>query len=201
VAGESYVIFIRAAAGSAVTSGNYVVTVNFATDAASLTPVFSGSVAGAQQDSSQLRVAKTQLYRFDLAAQAAAADVGVQLSLYDARTGAVVASFAAAAGSTRTEYVWLPQGDYVILATHRSRSGATAAPVAFTLLAAAISDDQGPNPIDPTDLPTPDAGPDWIWTDHPDQPLIIDELPPLEDPWAIWDYNEYEVDYYLANLA
>ena len=94
-ANEDYVLFVRAASGSPVTQGNYVATVNFATDTANnLRTVFSGDVPATGNNISRFTTYKTQLFRFDLLARGANVNSGVQLNIYDARTGDIVSSFA-----------------------------------------------------------------------------------------------------------
>lgn len=204
VAGENYVLFVRSPSGTTVAPGNYVATINFATDPASqMRTVYSGSVTSVAQSLSKLTTYKTQLFRFDLSSQALSNDAGVQLSIYDARTGNVVASLAAANGRVRTDYVWLGAGEYILKATRRVRLASAAGSVNFTLRADVISDDQGPLPIDPTKLPeTP--FPDWTWDIMPPTvpPPIIDVVVPLpEDPWSTDIILSPFDDYYLHFLA
>jgi hypothetical protein len=146
--------------------------------------LFQGDVVGSESDYSRLQTSKSQLFRFDLSATATTSNEGVQLTFFDARTRDAVFTISVGAGLTTTEYVWLAQGDYVLRAVARTRGGATAGRVNFRLRADGISDDQGPNPIDPTivipPIPTPP-----IWTDYPPQILPPVALPPMviEDPW------------------
>lgn len=202
--GEVYVLLVRAPADATVAPGNYVATINFATDPASnLRNLFSGRVTNTLEDVSKLKTYKTQLFRFDLSSRSISADAGVQLSIYDARTGAVVASMAAAIGLAKTDFVWLGAGEYILRASKRVRVAGAPGAVNFTLRADVISDDQGPLPIDPTRLPEP-TYPDWEWETVPptSPPPIIDFVDPLpEDPWTIdVDYTPYE-DYYASFLA
>jgi hypothetical protein len=204
VPNEHYVLLVRTPSGTVVAPGNYVATINFATDIASdIRTVFSASVTSTSSSLSKLTTYKTQLFRFDLKSQAISNDAGVQLSIYDARTGAIVAAMAASNGLARTEYVWLGAGEYILRATKRVRVAGTPGSVSFTLKADVISDDQGPLPIDPTKIPeTP--YPDWDWETVPPTapPPIIDFVIPLpEDPWTIdVDYTPYE-DYYASFIA
>ena len=203
VANENYVLFVRTATGSLVKQGNYVATINFATDPADeLLTVFSGSVNATGENVSKFTTYKTQLFRFDLTAQSTTANAGVQLNVFDARTGNIVSSFATASGEVRTSYVWLGAGEYYFVATSRSRVGTPLRAGSFSLVADVISDDQGPNPIDPT-LPPPPTLPDWDWESaSPTDPTIIDFVePPLEDPWTSdFDYGFFE-DFYQEFLA
>ena len=202
-ANENYVLFVRAASGSPVSQGNYVATINFATEPADeLRTVFSGSVNATGENVSKFTTYKTQLFRFDLSAQSTTADAGVQLNIFDARTGDIVSAFATASGEVRTAYVWLGAGEYYFVVTSRSRVGTPLRAGSFSLVADVISDDQGPNPVDPT-LPPPPTLPDWDWESaSPTDPTIIDIVePPLEDPWTSdFDYSFFE-DFYLEFLA
>jgi hypothetical protein len=204
VPGESYVLLVRSPSGTTVAPGNYVATINFATDPASqLRTVYSGSVTSAGQNLSKLTTYKTQLFRFDLSSQSLSNDAGVQLSIYDARTGAIVASMASANGLARTDYIWLGAGEYILRAVRRVRVAAATASVNFTLRADVLSDDQGPLPIDPTRLPeTP--YPDWDWETIPPTvpPPIINIVVPLpEDPWSIDILLSPFDNYYATILA
>lgn len=203
-AGEELVLVVRGADGAPVEAGNYVATMDFATNEAGLRTVFSSSLDQRADNISRLRVPKTQLFRFDLAAEAASADQAVQLSLYDARSGEIVTSFAAVAGATRTQYVWLGAGDYYLRATSRTREGATPLPVLFTLRADGVSDDQGPNPIDPTMSAETADYPDWEWeeTSPEEPPAAIDYVEPtFEDPWTSDSVDEFYFQYYQEFLA
>ena len=120
------------------------------------------------------------------------------MTFFDARTRDAVFTLSVGAGLTSTEYIWLAQGEYVIRAVTRTRRGIPAGRVNFILRSDVISDDQGPNPIDPTIVMPPMQDP-WIWIDYP--PDLFTEpipLPPMviEDPWL----NEISVplhfDYY-----
>lgn len=198
VRNADYVVAILHAPNSTVTSGNYALTVDLATEAASMKELFRGSVTGNQSDYSRLVTHKSQLFRFDLTASATTLNEGVQLTFFDARTRDAVFTLSVGAGLTSTEYIWLAQGEYVIRAVTRTRRGIPAGRVNFILRSDVISDDQGPNPIDPTIVMPPMQDP-WIWIDYP--PDLFTEpipLPPMviEDPWL----NEISVplhfDYY-----
>lgn len=195
---EQYVLFVRTATGSPVSQGNYVATVDFATESASqLRRVFAGNVTATGENVSRFTTFKTQLFRFDLSALSTNANAGVQLNIYDAKTGNIVSSFAAASGVSRTAYVWLGAGEYYFVATSRSRPGTPALAVGFSLFADVISDDQGPNPIDPTQLPPP-IMPDWEWEPAPPTvPTVINYVePPFENPWTSdFDYTFLEEFY------
>ncbi len=201
---ERYVLMVRSESGATVRPGNYVATINFATEAASnMRTVYTGRVTSTLEHLSKLTTYKTQLFRFDLSAQSSSLDAGLQISIYDAKTGAIVATLAAATGIPKTEYVWLGAGDYILRASKRSRSVNVPGTVSFSLKADVISDDQGPLPIDPTRLPQP-TFPDWNWETTPpsNPPPIIDYVDPLpEDPWRNdIDYALYK-NFYEAFLA
>lgn len=205
LAGEHYVLLVRSPSGTEVAPGNYVATINFATNSASaLRTVYSDIVTNASASLSKLTIPKTQLFRFDLSSQADSNDIGVQLNIFDARTGAMVAAMASANGLARTEYVWLGAGEYVLKAINRARLPSAVGVASFSLRADVISDDQGPLPIDPTQIPEyPEE--DWIWGEIPptSPPPIIDFFVPLpEDPWNIdvfySPYDDYYATYYLA---
>jgi hypothetical protein len=184
VKNAEYIVAVLHRENSTVTSGNYALTVDLSTEAASMKELFRGNVVGGQSDFSRLETSKSQLFRFDLSATATTSNEGVQLTFFDARTRDAVFTISVGAGLTTTEYIWLAQGNYVIQAVARTRRGVTAGRVNFRLLADGISDDQGPNPIDPTIAMPPLLRPP-VWIDYPPQvsPPVI--LPPMviEDPW------------------
>lgn len=184
VKNADYIVAVLHKENSTVTSGNYALTIDLSTEAASMKELFRGHVVGGQSDFSRLETSKSQLFRFDLSATATTSNEGVQLTFFDARTRDAVFTLSVGAGLTTTEYIWLAQGDYFIQAVARTRRGVTAGRVNFRLLADGISDDQGPNPIDPTIAMPPLLRPP-VWVDYPPQvtPPVI--LPPMviEDPW------------------
>ena len=191
VAGQVYVLGIRTKTGSAFASGNYVVSIDFGTDIAATKPLISGSVSFGQDTTTGLRVNKTQLFRFDLLAQSGSLNDGVQITIYDARTKQIMLEISSASQSAAKDYVWLSKGEYIIRASKRSRAGRTLDPIDFVLSADGISDDQGPNPIDPTMPPQP---PTEVETEiFPFNGLdIIDyPIPTFEDPW----FDEYELGF------
>lgn len=197
VPGGTYVVGVRASAGASVTTGNYIVTADVATDPAEVSEVFSGSVSGNAADFSNFTTYKSQLFRFDLSAFGGNNSQGVQLTFIDQRTRNIALTISVANGASTTEYVWLPKGDYLIMADLRTRTGGSTTPIGFRLLADVLSDDQGPNPVDPTNILSPPAPP-WRWTPPPtSQPPVID-LPfvVVEDPWLEESYIEFVPNYY-----
>ncbi|RPI89941.1 MAG: hypothetical protein EHM42_02175, partial [Planctomycetaceae bacterium] len=66
-AGARYIIGVQTAALTTVAQGNYLITADFATESATLTPLQSGTVTAAAETFGSLTVGKTQLFRFDLA--------------------------------------------------------------------------------------------------------------------------------------
>jgi hypothetical protein len=204
VAGEQYVLLVRAPSGTNAAPGNYVATIHFATDVASeIKTVYSKSVSDSIENISKFKTFKTQLFRFDLSSQSTSNDIGVQFSIYDARTGAIVAAMASANNLARTDYVWLGAGDYILRASRLLRGTSTNGTAHFTLRAAVMSDDQGPLPINPSELPEA-YDPEWYWEEIPPEepPPIIDYVDPLpEDPWTSdVDYTHFE-DYYDSYIA
>jgi hypothetical protein len=203
----NYVLFIRGDRSSPVTSGNYLVAVDFATtQPENVEQVFTAQLTPEESlHLSRLNVNKTQLFRFDLSANAATNVPGVQLDFYNARTGDVVTSIAAAANSIRTANVWLEAGSYFIKATPLTSTGvALTQPFDFALAIASLSDDQGPNPLDPTNPFPPSNDPiyDWLILDPTAPPAIIDSLePPLEDPWNSDFFLDYYENFYLTLLG
>ncbi len=199
VAGAEYVVGIQSRASASTRTGNYILTVDFATEAANMKELFSGSVSGTRADFSRIETSKPQLFRFDLSALAGTSREGIQLSFFNERTRDLVFTLSVGAGLTATEYFWLPQGAFIVRADARTRPGQTAGNITYRLRADVLSDDQGPNPVDPTMILPPPAADPWIWTDYPvsNPPLI--SLPPviMEDPWL--DEHTFDLfhDYYM----
>lgn len=207
VSDSDYLLFVRADRDSTVSSGNYLVTVDFATtEPEDLDSIFTAQLTPEQSlHVSQLNINKTQLFRFDFSAIASSNVPGVQLDFYNARTGDVVASFAAAANTVRTANVWLERGSYIIKATPLiSNATATSPAINFSLAIASLSDDQGPNPLDPTNPFPPSNDPiyDWLILDPVNPPPIINSVePPFEDPWNSDFYLDYYERFYLTLLG
>lgn len=198
-ANATYVIGVQTLATSETRTGNYLLAVDFSTEAAGMTDMFSGEVAGIQSDFSNLQSRKSQLFRFDLSATATTTDQGIQLSIFNARTRDLVFTFSVGAGITTTEYLWLPKGEYVVKADARTRSGPVSGSVGYRLRADVLSDDQGPNPVDPTQVLPPIQDP-WIWTDYPPTSPPTLSLPPtlIDDPWMDERTLDYLADYYTT---
>lgn len=193
---QNYVLFVRRQANSSVHTGNYVATVNFGTNpATSLRTMHSGTVGFQSDDFSKVTTTKTQLFRFDLTAQSSNIDHAVQMSIYDERTGDLVASFAAASGSTKTEFVWLGTGAYVLRATARNRYSLSTGQIQFLLKADTVSDDQGPRAVNPL------LGPPKDWEVGPATgvlPTVGPVEPPFLSPWnSDFDYSIYLGYYFL----
>lgn len=198
--GTEYIIFVRSAEGSTVGEGNYVLTADFATNPAeSPDLLYNANVSRANEHITRLEVRKTQLFQFELLASAASAADGVQLSIYDALSGEIVATLAGAAGISQSDFVWLSQGTYYIRATARNQSGGNSGLVAFSLRASILSDDQGPLQIDPNDPQYPD------FEIYPLPPLEVPPIinivePPFEDPWRSNFFDDAFLDFYFENL-
>jgi hypothetical protein len=198
VAGAEYVIGVQSLATSTNRTGNYLVTVDFATEAASMQTMFNGQVTATQSDFSRLETSKSQLIRFDLSASAATIREGVQISIFDARTRDLVFTLSVGAGLSTTEYIWLRKGDFILRADSRTRQSQSAGTISFRLRADVLSDDQGPNPVDPTILTPPPVMDPWVWTDYPPLNPPVISLPPtvIEDPWLEEQTLELFRDYY-----
>ncbi len=195
--GATYLVGIRSEIDSPTPAVNYALTMNFTTDTASMVNMFEGEIQGAQEDFSNLTTYKPQLFRFDLSASASTSNEGIQLTFIDARTGAVVFIIAAGSGTPASEYIWLPKGEYVLKAESRSRKSQSPGIIGFKLRADVLSDDQGPNPVDPTQI-VPPLETTWNWRDYPisDPPVIDLPYIVVEDPWLNEEYLDFFPDYY-----
>ncbi len=182
--GARYIIRVAADPTATVQIGNYVVTVDAATDAVHLDQLLSGTVVPNAENWSRVNVRKTQLFRFDLQSNSANANRGVAVTAYNARTGDIVFSIVAAGDSLQIDYQWLQQGDYYMRVTPIAREGFGVGPVSYQLAADGISDDQGPLPVDPSD---PYGG--TLDPFDPDGPNEPPEIWPVSDPYGGNPFN------------
>ncbi len=208
-----------------VRTGNYVTTIDFATDAsngaATRERIAVGTAPQTQPAWSRIEVYKTQLFRFDLTAQASSSNLGVRITVYDANRANVVFSMATSAVAPEVAFSWMQRGVYVIMVEALGRNGVVSSPVRYSLSATGISDDQGPLPIDPTDpyggsFPAPSdpfGGPDPFISAVPDpyggatpfpfpeptpslpQPPAFDPPEPY-DPWYLDPYYDFYYDFW-----
>lgn len=151
-----YFLRIRAKA-LPVRTGNYVVSVDFATATtaaeaiATRERIASGVAVANRPTWSRMQVYKTQLFRMQFDARSTSALAGVRITIYDAKRANVIFSMTTAAGTSEVAFAWLQRGVYAIMTEAIGRNNVAPPPVNFTLSASGISDDQGPLPIDPTD--------------------------------------------------
>jgi hypothetical protein len=184
VPGETYVVGIRGRSEAAVSTGNYVLTVDVATVVADMVPLFGGVARPGEKDYSLLTSAKSQLFRIDLSTVATVGQAS-QVTLVDVRTQSVVQTIVAIGGTSSTAFVWLQEGDYVIIATALSQDAANVNPVSYQVTAAVVSDDEGPL-TDGSTGSTGDStsGDTFVWNDIPvdESPLVEDDVI-LNDTW------------------
>lgn len=152
VAAADYYVRVRFAADEPDRAPiNYFVKADFATGERTAAELFSGRTEAAVPTWSTLRVAKTQLFRFELEASGNDPDQAVAISLYDPRTATIVFSMSVQAGFRKNAFAWLQRGDYFTRVTSIGRDAAVPRSLDFRLDGIGISDDQGPLPIDPND--------------------------------------------------
>jgi hypothetical protein len=219
LAATEYFVRVQVSEQSAIQSGNYVVTIDTATQSVQMTTLLEGSLATGQSNWVPVSVLKTQLFRFDLQALDSNRDRGIAIDVYDARTATVIASFAAAGGATIPEFIWLQRGDYYLRVESLVRVPEAAGSVAYRLLADGISDDQGPIRIDPSNpygetIPDSESQPPIVVvpdpyfgtnpylpspttaTPRPDTQTTTYQSPPPKDPWYfITHYFFYQYTY------
>ena len=181
VASETYLVCVRASADAPVSAGNYVLTADFATAVANMNTVLQDAVAPGQRAGIRLTSNRSQLFRLDLAAAAGSADQALQLNIVDAATGTRLQSTGVLAGATGELFIWLPAGEYFVLVTGVSRTQSALSPLAFTLKADVISDDEGPLLEDGGSSTTDPPEGEVYDTDVLDEPGL-DVYPP-ENPW------------------
>ncbi|MEI7702277.1 MAG: hypothetical protein WCK86_20945, partial [Planctomycetia bacterium] len=191
VAGASYVVGIKGQSNSAIPTGNYVLTVDFATATADMKALFSGALMPGAKDYSLLTSKKSQLFRFDLSTLSSTTQQASQVTLVDVRTQSVVRTVSAVGGTNSTAFVWLPEGDYVVISTTMVQGTASLSPVSFKVTAGVVSDDEGPS-ISGSTSGTSSTDDTFVWTDIPVDvpPLSNDNVLIVQDPWA----NQIVVD-------
>lgn len=197
VADASYVVGIKGQSGVAIPTGNYVLTVDFATATADMKSLFSGNLMPGVKDFSLLTSTKSQLFRFDLSTLSSTTQQASQVTLVDVRTQSVVRTISTIGGTNSTVFVWLPEGDYVVIATTMVQGATGLPPVSFKVTAGVVSDDEGPSISGDTSGTTP-TGDSFVWTDIP-----VDVPPPAngdvlvkEDPWADLTVVNLAVNFY-----
>lgn len=155
-----YYLKVTKAPGS-VAGGNYFVVIDFGSGTAQLQDVANGTLQRNETiDATGLTVTKSQLFRFTLTIQnEREKDTAIQMTIYD-RNHNVVLTMAVVVGDTRTRYVWLDKGEYVIAFNHLSLEGAPVRSADYRLQAAGLSDDVGPMGEDPTEYPVDDPAND-----------------------------------------
>jgi Matrixin len=141
-AATEYLVRISVDSNSAVGVGNYVVSADFAREAAQMNQFTSGAISTDMDDIIVWTSLKTRLYRFDLTTLGEDSTEAIRVVIYDAVTQDVRMVFASPAGMSRTAFALLPEGEYIIRISAISQLGATVTNIGYELLADGISDDQ-----------------------------------------------------------
>lgn len=194
VPGQTYVIGVWGRAGAVQTTGNYLVTADFSTSAAQMSQLTQKSLNIGAVDSDLLSSSKSQLFRFDLTTLSATSSKAVLISIIDVRTQQVVRTLSATGGVTDSAFVWLPAGDYIVVAKACAQGSSVTGPVEYRLLADVVSDDDGPGYTDPTMPPPPTEPPPYTYNEDPQGNPVVPTLPGQEDdpfyqiPW--WEMVE-----------
>ncbi|MFO0533349.1 MAG: matrixin family metalloprotease [Planctomyces sp.] len=198
VPGQTYVVGVWQRAGAVQSTGNYLVTADFSTAAAQMTVLTEKSLAIGAVDADLLSSSKSQLFRFDLTTFSTSAGKATLISIIDVRTQQLVRTISAAGGVTASAFVWLPVGDYQVVAKAYAQGSTVTGPVSYRLLADVVSDDDGPGYTDPTLPPPPSEPPPYTYNENPDGSPTDPTLPGPEDdpfyqiPW--WDMVERYFD-------
>ena len=179
-ANTEYFVEVRLPTTSTFQTLNYLVSANFATDQANMVPLYQGQTSGTSERDYYLTVNKTQLYRFDLLANADSDNGGVQMTIIDLRTGLDVFALTSPNRVRRADQVWLEKGNYMIRLTPRSRTNVAPLFVSHQVRISELSDDQGPRPAVPGLPPTPPYTLPEVQPTIPPIRVII----PLESPWG-----------------
>jgi len=196
-ANAEYLIRISVDSTSAVSLGNYVTTAEFLTENAQMNQFVSSTVSSEMDNFVRWTSLKTRLYRFDLFSQGVSSDEAVKLTIYDAQTQQVVFAMATPSDITRSAYLMLTEGDYVLRFTAISRVAAPIQNISYTLTADGISDDQDPD--------SGGTDPDYYSYDYTETGYYgYDDLDPddyyyVYIPWYEYEGYEYEYEYtYIA---
>ncbi len=192
VPGQTYVVGVWQRAGAVQSTGNYLVTADFSTAAAQMTVLTEKSLAIGAVDADLLSSSKSQLFRFDLTTFSTSAGKATLISIIDVRTQQLVRTISAAGGVTASAFVWLPVGDYQVVAKAYAQGSTVTGPVSYRLLADVVSDDDGPGYGDPSAPPGPaPEPPPYTYNEDPNGDPLPPTLPgPDEDPFyqmPFWD--------------
>jgi hypothetical protein len=147
-ADHDYYLRVSVDPSSAVSVGNYVVTAEFTSPNSEMNDLVSGDLSSSVDDFASWTANKSKLYRFDLTATGGELGELVKLTIYDAHTQQMRLVLAAVSGVTRTAYVWLPEGDYILRFTAYSRNGDPVDSIGYSLTVDGISDDIEVDPED-----------------------------------------------------
>ena len=128
---------------SDVQVGNYIATAEFVSSSDQLHELSSGELATETDTLQQWTVNKSKLFRFNLSAYGGEEGGAVRLTIYDAHTEDVRLSISARSDVTRTAFVWLMEGDYIVRFSSIAAPGSTPSPIGYQLLFDGISDDTG----------------------------------------------------------
>ena len=184
VAGQTYVVGVWQRAGAVQSTGNYLLTADFSTDAVQMQTLTEQTLAVGTVDYALLSSNKSQLFRFDLTTLSPSAAKATVISIIDVRTQQQVGTVSAAGGSTGSVFVWLPAGDYIIATRVYVQSSTVTGPVTYRLTADVVSDDDGPGYTDPTMPPPPSEQPPYTYNENPQGDPVVPTLPgPDDDPF------------------
>lgn len=196
----TYYIAIKAAYPKlAREMGSYFLGVDFNSNAATLTTYAQMTLSdGAAQAGRKVSVSDTETAHFALTANSAntSVDSAVRMTIYDS-TGQVVFTLVAHNGETRTATVMLTPDTYVVRFSAATHDGSPLSAMNVTLSGiSGISDDIGPQVVDPTSAPTgggstsggpattttPTTGPNLVWLDYSGINFLT-LLDPYGNPW------------------
>lgn len=198
VPGQTYVVGVWQRAGAVQSTGNYLVTADFSTAAAQMTVLTEKSLAIGAVDADLLSSSKSQLFRFDLTTFSTSAGKATLISIIDVRTQQLVRTISAAGGVTASAFVWLPVGDYQVVAKAYAQGSTVTGPVSYRLLADVVSDDDGPGYGDPSAPPGPaPEPPPYTYNEDPNGDPLPPTLPgPDEDPFYQMPFWELVDDFF-----
>jgi hypothetical protein len=197
--GETYFVSVTGD-GRGRDVGNYVLTLDFVNSDPTVERFSSGTLSAAESSESRFFVIpRTQLFRFDLSANATTDEAGgsVELSIFDEQDRRV-GGLTVASGQTQRLYVWLTTGSYHFQFTRLENPADS---VAYELRGAALSDDTGPGWIDPTEAPLPGDADRNGTVDRGDVRILASQFTQFSDALHAVADLDADGDVDLADLA
>jgi hypothetical protein len=174
-------------------AGNYFLGVDFRPQAVALQTLAQSQLSSAQpKQMTSFTVDMSSVFHFVLSADAAGASgVGVMMTIYD-EAGNVVYSLGAGAGMPVSGDVYLKKGTYRVRILAGTFDGQPLPNVNYTLRYLRTTDNNGPEPIDPTANPSgPPPQPGGTGTTSDSGQSGVAPQDPYSDPYTTEDQQSW----------